>query len=199
MNRKPLIIKNQNGDIIDLLEMNQKTFNKSIENKTIWYVDSETSRELPFDENLNYTNLIEETKFYVATINKLSTICSKLENLKNSENSDKNGKISQKKALNTENLSNSEWNTQIIQSLSQVIHKRHEEMPEGSYTTYLFNKGVGKIKKKTGEEAIELLLAITDDEIIYEAADFIYHMMVYLEVKNLNFGQILDELASRDK
>ena len=72
-------------------------------------------------------------------------------------------------------------------------------MPEGSYTTHLFEKGEEKIRKKTGEEAIELLLARERSDIVYEAADLIYHMMVLLEVKEIPIGEVLGELESRMK
>jgi phosphoribosyl-ATP pyrophosphohydrolase len=70
-------------------------------------------------------------------------------------------------------------------------------MPEGSYTTHLFEKGEEKIRKKTGEEAVELLLAATDREIISESADLIYHLMVLLTERDLSIGQVIAELQGR--
>lgn len=86
-----------------------------------------------------------------------------------------------------------------LERLKQVIAGRHRDMPEGSYTTLLFTKGEEKIRKKTGEEAIELILATEPEEIISESADLIYHLMVLLEVKNLSIEAVLAELEGRMK
>ncbi|MGE5381279.1 MAG: bifunctional phosphoribosyl-AMP cyclohydrolase/phosphoribosyl-ATP diphosphatase HisIE [Methylocystaceae bacterium] len=69
----------------------------------------------------------------------------------------------------------------IIHELYQVILDRREMMPEGSYTTYLFTKGLDKICKKVGEEAAEVIIGAKNqdkDEVIYEVSDLIYHLMV---------------------
>ncbi|MEG1956027.1 MAG: bifunctional phosphoribosyl-AMP cyclohydrolase/phosphoribosyl-ATP diphosphatase HisIE, partial [Mucinivorans sp.] len=69
--------------------------------------------------------------------------------------------------------------------LQSVIRGRHEQMPEGSYTTHLFNKGVNKIAQKVGEEAVETVIeavACNREAMIYEASDLMYHLLVLLEV-----------------
>jgi phosphoribosyl-ATP pyrophosphohydrolase len=84
-----------------------------------------------------------------------------------------------------------------LEMLRQVIAGRRRDMPEGSYTTHLFTKGEDKIRKKTGEEAIELILATDRKDMVGEAADLIYHMMVLLEVKDIPIGEVLAELEAR--
>jgi phosphoribosyl-ATP pyrophosphohydrolase len=86
-----------------------------------------------------------------------------------------------------------------LEVLKQVIAGRRRDLPEGSYTTLLFQKGEDKIRKKTGEEAIELLLATSRKDIVAEAADLIYHMMVLLEVKDIGVDEVLAELEGRMK
>jgi phosphoribosyl-ATP pyrophosphohydrolase len=86
-----------------------------------------------------------------------------------------------------------------LEALKQVIAGRRRDLPEGSYTTLLFQKGEDKIRKKTGEEAIELLLATSRKDIVAEAADLIYHMMVLLEVKDIGVDEVLAELEGRMK
>lgn len=86
-----------------------------------------------------------------------------------------------------------------LEKLKQVIAGRRRDLPEGSYTTLLFTKGEEKIRKKTGEEAIELLLANTRKDIVYESADLIYHLMVLLEVKDIPIDEVLAELEARMK
>ncbi|MBP5705836.1 MAG: phosphoribosyl-ATP diphosphatase [Spirochaetales bacterium] len=86
----------------------------------------------------------------------------------------------------------------VLSFLENVIKQRKKDMPENSYTTHLFQKGEEKILKKMGEECIEVILAKDNDkDIIYESADLIYHLMVYLVYKNIPFEDILKELKSR--
>jgi phosphoribosyl-ATP pyrophosphohydrolase/phosphoribosyl-AMP cyclohydrolase len=86
---------------------------------------------------------------------------------------------------------------EVLRSLGEVIAERHRTMPEGSYTTHLFTKGASKIRKKTGEEAVELILATDRDELRSEAADLIYHLMVLLESEGMRIEDVVAELAGR--
>ncbi|WP_281178834.1 bifunctional phosphoribosyl-AMP cyclohydrolase/phosphoribosyl-ATP diphosphatase HisIE [endosymbiont 'TC1' of Trimyema compressum] len=84
--------------------------------------------------------------------------------------------------------------------LAAVIEERYKNMPEGSYTTYLFEKGIDKILKKVGEEASEVIIASKNDgnyELIYEASDLLYHLMVLFKVKNVKLKDIEEELIKR--
>ncbi len=88
----------------------------------------------------------------------------------------------------------------FIRELSQIIKKRHEEMPEGSYTTKLFNKGVNKIAQKVGEEAVESVIEATNgtrDGLIYELSDLVYHVLVLMENNGVTVSDIEKELWSR--
>lgn len=85
----------------------------------------------------------------------------------------------------------------VLSDLADLIAARRREMPEGSYTTHLFTKGGGKIRKKTGEEAVEVLLAATPEELTSEAADLIYHLMVLLEWEGVRIEEVVRELAHR--
>ena len=87
----------------------------------------------------------------------------------------------------------------VLEALEQVIASRRVEMKEGSYTTYLFEKGLEKIRKKTGEEAIELLLATDPKEVTSEAADLVYHLLVLLRALEIPLSAVLDELETRLK
>ena len=71
----------------------------------------------------------------------------------------------------------------FIQYLQDFIEKRKREMPEGSYTTSLFNSGINRMAQKVGEEAVETVIEATngtDDRLIYEASDLLYHLIVLL-------------------
>ncbi|SIQ35687.1 phosphoribosyl-ATP pyrophosphatase [Alkalispirochaeta americana] len=85
----------------------------------------------------------------------------------------------------------------VLSPLADLIAERRRTMPEGSYTTHLFSKGPGKIRKKTGEEAVELILAEDRQEIIGEAADLLYHTMVLLEQEGIRLETVVSELGRR--
>ncbi len=88
----------------------------------------------------------------------------------------------------------------FIKKLEGVVQQRHQEMPEGSYTTKLFNKGVGKISQKVGEEAVETIIEASAgnfDAMIPEAADLIYHLLVLLEATGKSLSDIEEELVKR--
>ena len=90
----------------------------------------------------------------------------------------------------------------FIAELQEFIQKRFEEMPEKSYTTSLFKEGVNRMAQKVGEEAIETVIEATngtDDRLIYEAADLIYHLIVLLTSKGLSMNDIAIELEKRHK
>lgn len=88
----------------------------------------------------------------------------------------------------------------VIDELFAVIQDRRDNPKEGSYTNYLFDKGVDKICKKIGEEASEIIIAAKNaspDEIRYESADFLYHLLVLLCERGLNPGEVFAELEKR--
>lgn len=93
-------------------------------------------------------------------------------------------------------------NEGFIRKLQGVIQQRHRNMPEGSYTTYLFNKGTNKIAQKVGEEAVETVIEAIDgnkERYLYEASDLIYHLLVLNEQMGFTIKDIEEELASRHK
>ena len=86
--------------------------------------------------------------------------------------------------------------------LQDFINIRHEEMPEGSYTTSLFKDGVNRMAQKVGEEAVETVIEATngtEDRLIYEASDLIYHLIVLLTSKGLRIDDLARELKKRHK
>ncbi|MCI5869060.1 MAG: bifunctional phosphoribosyl-AMP cyclohydrolase/phosphoribosyl-ATP diphosphatase HisIE [Dorea sp.] len=88
----------------------------------------------------------------------------------------------------------------IFESVYQTILDRKENPREGSYTNYLFDKGIDKILKKIGEEATEVVIAAKNpnpEEVKYEMADFLYHAMVLMVEKGLTWEDIVKELADR--
>ena len=88
----------------------------------------------------------------------------------------------------------------FLSELQDFIIKRHEEMPEGSYTTSLFKDGLNRMAQKVGEEALELVIEAvngTNDRLIYEGSDMLYHLIVLLTSKGLRIEDMARELQER--
>lgn len=88
----------------------------------------------------------------------------------------------------------------ILQELYEVVAKRKENPKEGSYTNYLFEKGLDKILKKVGEESAEVIIASKNrskEEVTYEVSDLVYHLMVLLVEQDVSLEEIYGELRKR--
>lgn len=87
-----------------------------------------------------------------------------------------------------------------LRSLYDLLRERREKMPQGSYTTYLFEKGLDKILKKVGEESTEVIIAAKAEdkkETVYEIADLAYHLLVLMVQNGISVEDVERELASR--
>ncbi|MBR1705391.1 MAG: bifunctional phosphoribosyl-AMP cyclohydrolase/phosphoribosyl-ATP diphosphatase HisIE [Bacteroidales bacterium] len=90
----------------------------------------------------------------------------------------------------------------FIRTLSALVQERHAALPEGSYTTRLFIKGVKAVAKKVGEEAAEAVIEAVDgnrDRFLYEAGDLVYHLLVLLEQMDCSLSDLEGELALRHR
>jgi phosphoribosyl-ATP pyrophosphohydrolase/phosphoribosyl-AMP cyclohydrolase len=86
--------------------------------------------------------------------------------------------------------------------LSELINSRKNEMPENSYTTSLFEKGINRIAQKVGEEAVETVIAAKnddEDELVNEISDLLYHLLVLMEEKNISLKDVNNNLMKRHK
>ena len=88
----------------------------------------------------------------------------------------------------------------FLSELQDFIEKRHEEMPEGSYTTSLFKDGLNRMAQKVGEEALEMVIEATNgtnERLVYEGSDMLYHLIVLLTSKGLRIEDLARELQER--
>ena len=88
----------------------------------------------------------------------------------------------------------------FLSELQNFIEKRHEEMPEGSYTTSLFKDGINRMAQKVGEEALEAVIEAcngTNERLVYEGSDLFYHLIVLLTAKGLRIEDLARELQVR--
>ena len=91
---------------------------------------------------------------------------------------------------------------QFLSELQDFIERRHEEMPEGSYTTSLFRDGLNRMAQKVGEEALEAVIEAvngTPERLIYECSDMFYHLIVLLTSKGLRIEDVARELQTRQQ
>jgi phosphoribosyl-ATP pyrophosphohydrolase/phosphoribosyl-AMP cyclohydrolase len=90
----------------------------------------------------------------------------------------------------------------LLAELYELVEQRERERPEGSYTTYLFDKGLDKILKKVGEESAETIIAAKNDDakqLVAETADLLYHLLVMLVARNIKLDDVREELVQRRK
>ena len=88
----------------------------------------------------------------------------------------------------------------VLENVYNIILDRRQHPKEGSYTNYLFDKGIDKILKKVGEENTEIIIAAKNpdnEEIKYEISDYLYHLMVLMAEKNVTWEEIMKELSNR--
>ncbi|MDR0973856.1 MAG: bifunctional phosphoribosyl-AMP cyclohydrolase/phosphoribosyl-ATP diphosphatase HisIE [Prevotellaceae bacterium] len=88
----------------------------------------------------------------------------------------------------------------FLHQLQDVIERRKAQMPEGSYTTELFRSGINRIAQKVGEETVEMIIEATngsDERMIYEGSDMLYHAMVLLSEKGFRIEDLVNELIER--
>ena len=192
-------IYDDNDTLIDVAVTNEKGYKKSLENGNLWLIFLPTMRLLPFLQDVKYKKLeLSEKNIFVYyesnSLPKNIENCRKpVEKVDNFTSNQELERLNETTIVTEQSL----FIGESLLKLEKVISRRHKELPAGSYTTHLFTSGAEKIRKKTGEEAIELLLANSKENIIYEAADLIYHLMVLLESEDINLSQIIHELNGR--
>lgn len=200
---RPVIIYRQ-GHPPQAALMNDKAYSKSREQGELWTLHPETGRLIPFEGGGRLLELVEETAWFTAKLEGRTEASGEKYNLPNreagaaaeagvgDEGSPPSSSPEGEKGGNKGDLTGA-----LLKQLQALIDDRRQTLPEGSYTTHLFNKGSEKIRKKTGEEAVELILAQSKEDIIYESADLIYHLMVLLSAEGLSIEEVLAELARR--
>lgn len=212
----PLLIYDASGMLCHAGLINTKGYNKSLENGLPWVLDGLTGRLVPLaDQSSIFAQALIDAgraanSRCLARIERQGTIviahldlvlslrigASELPKASVQVNTDlkqvtitPDGK--QYSAVERTELA------AFLFKLQDLIHQRQIDLPEGSYTTHLFKSGPSKIRKKTGEEAVELILAKDPTEIASEASDLIYHMMVLFADAGVSIERVLEELKKR--
>lgn len=221
----PLVITSGNR-IADVVLMNEKGYRKSIETGKLWTIHPKRGRLLPYEPksgrtperaSAGFDRLSKGVRWYHAEVPEDRTEKPGIGAGPVRENEHGTGEpdwdnVSQWKndldelegydfshftGTGDERVNSGMPGPEILTLLEAIIKERREAMPEGSYTTHLFESGLDKIRKKTGEEAVELILAEGREEIAHESADLIYHLLVLLEAAGVPLRAVLEELQNR--
>jgi len=198
---KPLVIVDQGGAFRGLRRTTEKGYRKSVENGAVWELDPETGRILPYREDLSLIRMTDAGGFYVCVLSFPDGISAAGAGTGDIGRSSA-GAGGRTAAAPPDPAPGADvWMVRdadaVFSRLIDVIEDRRRNRPAGSYTSYLFGQGEEKIRKKTGEEAVELILARDDAEIVCETADLLYHLLVLLSERGIGFERILGELERR--
>ncbi len=183
----PVVILSSNGGVLGVSRINEKGYKKSLENDELWHLVPETERLLPFEmgEGFRFKSIKRREGWVEVVYTPVGGSKGGESNVQESEGDWKRG-VSGRVFPDID----------VIERVALIIKER-KKGKEGSYTSYLFGEGSEKIRKKLGEEAVELILAGKRDEIIYEAADLLYHLLVLLENEEIDLNEVFLELKSR--
>lgn len=193
---RALVIRSSQGDVVAGALQNAKAFRKSLENNQLWVYQPEGGRVLPYNVEVGeLQELRDRDTWYEAVVTVADTGPASAGEAKPADGPAANPEPAGATARAVADSLHSEA---VLERLAQVIAARRQDMPEGSYTSYLFREGQDKIRKKTGEEAVELILARETEDIRNEAADLIYHLLVLLEVCDIPLQDVIEVLRGRE-
>jgi phosphoribosyl-ATP pyrophosphohydrolase len=179
---RPLVVL-AGGRVAALARTNAKGYAKSLADRRLWALDARTGRLLPLELPGKLVRLAERSGWYEAEIE---------------SEAGPDEAATAAAAAGPAAAAGSEGDApEVLARLAALIAQRRRELPPGSYTTYLFEEGSDKIRKKLGEEAVELILAAERPELVHEAADLIYHLLVLLEDSRIGLDEVLAELSRR--
>jgi len=201
----PAIIQdNKSGQVLMMAYMNRESLAKTMETGRTWFYSRSRQQLWMKGEESGH---IQEVKEILYDCDQ-DTLLIKVEQTGVACHTghyscfyrDIEGNETEPSLIDTEKIYASEQGPGILYELYDIISDRKEKMPEGSYTSYLFDKGLDKILKKVGEENAEVIIAAKNrekSEVVYEVSDLIYHLLVLLVEQRVELGDIFAELKSR--
>jgi len=209
----PAIIQDyETNKVLMLAYMNAESIGKSLETKHTWFYSRERKKLWNKGETSGNTQEIKEMYFDCDEDTLLVLVKQKGPACHTGQYSCFFNKIEIKDFNNRSSINDfilklkfkylSDIDFKILNELLQTVKERIKDKKEESYTYKLHNKGIDEILKKIGEESIEIILAAKHqkkEQVIYETADFLYHLTVLMAEKDISFEDILNELKKRRK
>ena len=185
-----IVVDNLSKKVLTLAYMNEESLKSSLEKQlTCFYSRSRQELWLKGETSGNYQHIVSITAdcdkdALIVVVDKDGPACH----------------LGTDSCFNSPLFINESRSEFSMYALYELLVGRKENLPEGSYTTYLFQKGIDKILKKIGEESTEVIIAAKDNdksETIYEIADLAYHIMVMMVEMGISVDDVKKELASR--
>lgn len=200
----PLVICGPDGRPVGVLLENEKGYRKSLEQGELWALHPQTRRLLPYHAGNPVTVTLCDG-WYQAVLSRAPDEAGATNPTAESTPADRppdadlppGGSATPGAGATPSDADSGSDIGTVLRRLAAVIADRHVRLPDGSYTTHLFTSGSEKIRKKTGEEAVELILAPDRRTIVSESADLIYHLLVLLEHEEITLDALAHELSSR--
>lgn len=187
-----IIVDNNTQQVLTLAYMNQESFEKTLETQQTWFYSRSRQTLWHKGETSGHTQQVVSLTLDCDQDTLLVKVIPNGPACHTGSTSCFNQSIPIKKE-------SKKMAQQTLSELYDLVRSRKENPIEGSYTDYLFNKGLDKILKKVGEENTEVIIGAknTNDELIFETADYLYHLMVLLVAKDIPLSAIEAELGSR--
>lgn len=190
---RPLVVATRDGEVLDAALVDEKGYRKSLEQGQLWTLNADTGRLLPHTPAYRLLSITDEGRWYRALVEPPESDAESPA-APAGEPPAAGAPAAGAPAAGARAAGE---RAEVLSRLYELVRERQRTLPEGSYTTHLFGSGLEKIRKKTGEEAVELILARERGEIVSESADLIYHLLVLLRASEIDVSEVLDELAAR--
>lgn len=190
----PVIVQDyRTGEVLTLAYMNKDAFDHTIKTGRMTYYSKRRQEHWVKGENTRQYQYVKSIRIDCDK----DTLLAKVEQGKDSCNSENPTSFYQSLVGNDYAGINPQ---KVFETVYQTITEQKQHPREGSYTNYLFEKGIDKILKKVGEEATELIIAAKNpnpDEMTHELSDFLYHAMVLMAERGVTWDGVIEELADR--
>lgn len=200
----PAIIQDQSGQVLMMAYMNRESLTKTRETGRTWFYSRSRQKLWMKGEDSGHIQEVQEILYdcdqdtLLIKVEQTGVACHTGHYSCFYRDIDDNE--TEPARVDVEKIYDSVQGPGILYELYDIISDRQEKMPEGSYTAYLFDKGLDKILKKVGEENAEVIIAAKNrekSEVVYEVSDLIYHLLVLLVEQGVELGDIFAELKSR--
>ncbi|XWN53166.1 bifunctional phosphoribosyl-AMP cyclohydrolase/phosphoribosyl-ATP diphosphatase HisIE [Anoxybacillus flavithermus] len=193
----PAIVQDAHSkEVLTLAYMNEQSLQKTLETKETWFYSRSRQQLWHKGETSGNVQKVVDIRYDCDADALLILVEPKGPACHTGEYSCFHHRLNDEKPVATPNR------FAILSVLESLIAEREAKRPEGSYTTYLFEKGIDKIAKKVGEEAAEVIIAAKNrskEELRWEAADLLYHLLVLLREQRVSLDDVLSVLAERHR
>lgn len=191
----PVVVQEIDGEVLTLAYMNRTALKKTIKTGLVHYYSRSKERIRMKGEVSGNVQRIESVKIDCDNDSLLIEVDQKGPACHTGHRSCFYRELGMKR----KNKGKIDYSLNILKELEGVINKRDQNPKNDSYTTYLLEEGEEEIYKKLGEELVEILVAENKENIIKEAADLIYHLLVLLKYEDIELGEVMQELKRRRK